>query len=152
MLNACSPQEIQTSLRISLKTSPSEYDEIEDLLSQETIEEEVQNSTDSITSSTYGDFGDPVSIAQSCPPESANNYCRNGGTCFAQYHTEENYILFCKCAPGWDGRQCQHTYNPKLYETAKVAPEVENVNVGSLITVILVGLIIFSGLVYLSKT
>jgi hypothetical protein len=150
---ACSPQEIRTALRISLKASPPEYDEIEDLLSQETIEEEVQNSTDSITtSSTYGDFGDPIFIAKSCPPESANNYCRNGGTCFAQYHTEEHYILFCKCAPGWDGRQCQHTYNPKLYESAQVAPEVENANVGSLITVILVGLIIFSGLVYLSKT
>uniref|UniRef100_A0AC35FVW4 EGF-like domain-containing protein n=1 Tax=Panagrolaimus sp. PS1159 TaxID=55785 RepID=A0AC35FVW4_9BILA len=127
---ACSPQEIQTSLRISLKTSPLEYDEIEDLLSQETIEEEVQNSTDFITSSTYGDFGDPVFIATSCPPESANSYCRNG----------------------WNGLQCQHTYNPKLYESAIVAPEVENVNVGSLITVILVGLIIFSGLIYLSKT
>uniref|UniRef100_A0AC35GKK2 EGF-like domain-containing protein n=1 Tax=Panagrolaimus sp. PS1159 TaxID=55785 RepID=A0AC35GKK2_9BILA len=151
-LHACSPQEIQTSLRISLKTSPLEYDEIEDLLSQETIEEEVQNSTDSITSSTYGDFGDPVSIAQSCPPESANSYCRNGGTCFAQYDPKESIILFCNCAPGWAGHQCQHTYNPKLYESAKAKPEVENVNVGSLITVILVAFIIFSGLIYFSKT
>uniref|UniRef100_A0A914PH01 EGF-like domain-containing protein n=1 Tax=Panagrolaimus davidi TaxID=227884 RepID=A0A914PH01_9BILA len=63
-----------------------------------------------------------------------------------------SYSNFFRCAPGWDGRQCQHTYNPKLYESAQVAPEVENANVGSLITVILVGLIIFSGLVYLSKT
>uniref|UniRef100_A0AC34FYQ8 EGF-like domain-containing protein n=1 Tax=Panagrolaimus sp. ES5 TaxID=591445 RepID=A0AC34FYQ8_9BILA len=146
---ACSPQEIRTALKFSLKSSTStDYDEIEDILSQEAIEEEIQNATDS----NYGEVGDPVFIAKSCPPESANNYCRNGGTCYAEYHTEEHFTLFCKCAPGFDGRHCQYTYNPKIYESAQVAPDVENASVGSLITVILVGLIIFSGLVYLSKT
>jgi hypothetical protein len=145
---ACSPQEIRTALRISLKSS--EDDEIDDLLLQNSIEEDLQNST---TNNSNSDYGDQVFIAKSCPPKEANTFCRNGGTCFAEYLSDNHVIMFCKCSPGFDGRQCQYTFNPKLYESALVVtPEVESASMGSLITVILVGLVIFSGLVYLSKT
>lgn len=74
----------------------TENDDIEELLLQDSIEEEIINSTSGADNNGYGEPGDPIFIAKSCPPHLASTYCYNGGTCYVDYYADNHYLPFCK--------------------------------------------------------
>uniref|UniRef100_A0A7E4W5Z7 EGF-like domain-containing protein n=1 Tax=Panagrellus redivivus TaxID=6233 RepID=A0A7E4W5Z7_PANRE len=156
---ACSPEEIRNALKFSpAGMSGAGEDNLDGNFDDEanyldsSYESDLITVNESAVRRTEADGAtDEVFIPKRCPPEDAK-YCFNGGECFADYLTENHTIKFCRCAPNWHGRQCQYYFNPKLYESARIGPEVESMAFTSMLAIVLVGFVIVSGLLYLSRT